>query len=248
VSKFLVGDIVRLNDEGLEVVYGSSYGLSHMKHLEMEVTSVSPPMTDTGDCVIQVDNLEIDQFLNLDVGFDLVKRGKTTTMYVTGTVIDMSADGKRIRLDDGEWYGAFTASMLSGILPGMTVGFDYADGKIGPSGKPYRNIRGKVTPATAGGSAPTHAPIVSNSSSSAPKYQEKVGEPILSNSRCIIRQNSLTNAVNLFKSYVDKPTFVDEKGFREIAENIIQIAELFEAYSSGDADEEEAKKELGITE
>ena len=66
-------------------------------------------------------------------------------MYITGFILDKSPDGKRIKLDDGKWYGAFAPTMIGSFGPGDSVGFDYADSaKLDSNGNPYRNIKGKV--------------------------------------------------------------------------------------------------------
>jgi len=253
MSKFVKGDIIKFNDSGLETVYGSSVGLAFHKNMEMEVTSISEPMTETGDCIITVNNLEVNQFLLLDEGFDLVRRGKTITMIsTTGNVIDKSADGKRIKLDtDGEWYGAFAASSLSHVMPGMAVNFkwDYSKNVSATTGQPYRNIKGAVllmgAPVAPVGAAKGPIPIHPISSVSSPSHaaMSKVGEPILTNSRCIIRQNSLTNAVN----YVENTNRWAEHPTTFSPQDVIEIAKIFEAYSSGDDDEKEVEKELLVS-
>ena len=66
--------------------------------------------------------------------------------------------------------------------------------------------------------------------SSPAKEESVVGAVKISRDRCIIRQNSITNAVNFLS------------GKKEVTpENVIDVARLFEAYSSGDLDEAEAE-------
>lgn len=165
-------------------------------------------------------------------------------MRIQGRVLEFRKDGKGIKLDTtGEMYSVFAAPALNGINIGDTVEFDYREGtsinKI--TGRPYLNITGKVNvlgasvhPATVGGSAPTPQYIPP------PPRIEKVGEPVLSNSRCIIRQNALTNAIKYFevaKSYGNEVPIS--------LELVVSFAKEFEAYTSGDADLEEVNKELG---
>ena len=64
--------------------------------------------------------------------------------------------------------------------------------------------------------------------------------PALHGDRAIVRQNSLTNAVNLCKEY-----FGDDVDVEQRATEVIRIARMFEAYSCGDLDMEEAKKMIG---
>lgn len=171
-------------------------------------------------------------------------------MHVTGFIQDKSPDGKRIKMDDGKWYGAFTSTMIGTCGPGDSVSFDYKDSaKLDQNGNPYRNIVGKVFPTT--GVAARPAPMGAPTTTPMPARIEKVGEPILSNSRCIIRQNALTNAVNYHKALMefcmDDPMKEEAKKHPErIVESILKAAELFEDYTSGDKDEEEAKRELGL--
>jgi hypothetical protein len=171
---------------------------------------------------------------------------------VSGTVIEVRKDGKGIKLDStGYMYGAFSASQLGGVAVGSQVSFDYTEGKPNPStGMPYLNIKGNVK--ILGGTAsliPTTA-FPSPSTPSYSKHPEKVGEPILSNSRCIIRQNAMKTAADILRDYASNFTseaflnFYDEE---EIYFNHIRrIAERIEAYTSGDEDEANAKKELDI--
>jgi len=69
-----VGDTVRLNDEGLEVCFGSVVGLAHMKTLDMKITFVdSESMTEPEETfVVQVDNEGINRFLISHWCFDIV--------------------------------------------------------------------------------------------------------------------------------------------------------------------------------
>ena len=71
-----VGDVVRLNDHGLEQIYGSTLGVAHMKTLEMRITQVddvSMTYPEPTFCV-KVDNPDIDCFLIDHVCFDIVRR------------------------------------------------------------------------------------------------------------------------------------------------------------------------------
>ena len=60
--------------------------------------------------------------------------------------------------------------------------------------------------------------------------------PALDGQRSIIRQNSVTNAVNLIGHY---DSF--DGNLMETAAQVIEVAKVFEAFSSGDMDEAEAE-------
>lgn len=64
--------------------------------------------------------------------------------------------------------------------------------------------------------------------------------PPLHGDRAIVRQNSLTNARELFCSCVLAVPEVPLEDFEKHAATIITIARIFEAYSAGDSDMKEA--------
>lgn len=61
--------------------------------------------------------------------------------------------------------------------------------------------------------------------------------PALHGDRAIVRQNSITNAT---KMVVDSVIQTDTADWEALAENVILIARMFEAYSCGDLDMEQA--------
>lgn len=72
-----VGDTVRLNDEGLEQIFGSrSRSLSHMKTLEMRIVHVDDESMTYPEptFIVEVDNPEINCFLIDHNCFDIVRR------------------------------------------------------------------------------------------------------------------------------------------------------------------------------
>lgn len=71
-----VGDVVRLNDEGLEQIFGRRTGLSHMKSLQMRITAVDDQSMTYPEptFIVKVDNPEINQYLIDNHCFDIVKR------------------------------------------------------------------------------------------------------------------------------------------------------------------------------
>lgn len=161
-------------------------------------------------------------------------------MRMQGTI--ERRDGKAIWIN-GERFSAFVEAMIEANV-GDYVDFEYTEKNgVGRTGNPvvYKNIKGKCTPAVVSGAhigTPYAASFSSASTAprlaAAPSYTPKAGEPVLSKDRLILRQNALTAAVNRCNtSHPDADTNF-----------IISMAKEFEAYTSGDADLEEAKKVL----
>lgn len=70
-----VGDTVVLNDEGLEICFGKTLGLAHMKSLRMKITFVDTQSMTAPEktYVVEVDNPEINCFLIYHSCFDIVE-------------------------------------------------------------------------------------------------------------------------------------------------------------------------------
>jgi hypothetical protein len=139
----------------------------------------------------------------------------------------------------GQKYGAYDPHKagIASLSPGDTITFKYdARGK-------YLNIKGRVETASGGHTPPPPPPP-------APKTRGRgfgtfpIGA--LDGQRSIVRQNSVTNAVNTFGHLVSAGAWseLSDDDFRSYAQKIIQIAKMFEAYSSGDLDEEEAEQAM----
>jgi hypothetical protein len=86
---------------------------------------------------------------------------------------------------------------------------------------------------------PTPPPSTSTTAPSKPSYGSPKVFPIpaLHGDRAIVRQNSISNAVKLITDSV-KPT--DKSNWESLANEAIEIARMFEAYSCGDLDMEQA--------
>lgn len=71
-----VGDIVRFNDHGLEQAFGSAFGKSFMKKLELRITKVDAESITYPEAtfVVEVDDPEINEFLIDHRCFDIVRR------------------------------------------------------------------------------------------------------------------------------------------------------------------------------
>lgn len=142
-------------------------------------------------------------------------------MSVTGVVKSVRKDRKGFQLEDGEWYSAFNASQLKDVERGNNVAFDV---KI--NGK-YKNIQGNVK-------------VTGNSGGTEESSDEVSGFPIAqtASSRAINRQNALTNAVTIVGKYGEV------EDVHEAADLIIEIAQKFEYYTTGDMDFDMAKEAL----
>ena len=131
---------------------------------------------------------------------------------ITGEVQAKAKTGKSIMVND-VWYGAFASATLDGVNKGDTVTFESVLDKTGK----YNNIKGKVEKGGGTAAAPTADGAF------------KVLKPSLDRDRCIIRQNALTNARELYCA-------IEEYSSMTAPSVIIGIAREFEAYTSGDLD------------
>lgn len=123
---------------------------------------------------------------------------------------------------NGERFGygwkkpAFTA--------GDEIDFQYTEGKYG------KDIDLNSVKMLKKGDGMTPALPAAPSAPARPAFAQKVFPiPLLHGDRAIVRQNSVTNATKLVIE-----TNGTEKSAEELAEQIINIARMFEAYSCGD--------------
>jgi len=141
-----------------------------------------------------------------------------------------NVDGKYITVN-GIKFSAFAPTQIK-CVPGENVTFEYVE-KPGMNkfGQPvvYKNVKGNVY--GKGGAGIQPAPTFSGGGLS---VASKVGEPILSKDRLILRQNALTAAVN----------FVNQNYDGAEPSTAIKVAKIFEAYTSGDADLKEVEDAL----
>ena len=132
-------------------------------------------------------------------------------------------------LIQGNKYGIYDPSEINmdSLRAGEEVRFEFNQ-----KGQ-YMNIDSKAGVQKTGNTGAA-TPQVSSATSGAVSSNSKAGFPVDKGhySRAIIRQNSLTNAVNaLGVAEVDPNTY---------ANNAISLARQFEAYSSGDLDESQS--------
>lgn len=161
-------------------------------------------------------------------------------------------EGKSIWIN-GERYSAYAEASIH-VDMGDEVQFVYVEKPATTArGTPivYKNIRGSVYPKSV-------RSIEANSSdltSVTPKVDSytppvvKPGDPGLHTQRCIIRQNALGAAVAATTSFGLFNVGEEDKltKFPDYASRIVEIARIFEAYTSGDSDFAEVMKELDRT-
>lgn len=70
-----IGDKVRFTDEGLEIVFGSKIGLSHLKKIISTIVRVDEESSTNDSEVfnVEVDNPEFNKYLLLDICFKKVE-------------------------------------------------------------------------------------------------------------------------------------------------------------------------------
>ena len=143
----------------------------------------------------------------------------------------------------GNWYSSFNA--FSGITKGDVVSFNFAE-----KGQ-WKNIKGPIEKVTgvAVGDA-TASPVSAQPSPASQElpphymiargYMNKVQMfpiPFDHPDRAIVRQNSLTNAVNLMSEFGTKGIVP-----KEAASQSLEIASIFENYSTGQLEMGEAER------
>jgi hypothetical protein len=160
-------------------------------------------------------------------------------MKVSGAIKAMRKDRKGFQLDNGEWYSAYRP-LPEALGQGVVVEFDFV------SKGQWKNINGSVQ--TVSGATSTHdasqAPEATGGGTKfAPQlpnhYQntnyasliKQFPLPFDHPDRAIVRQNSLTNAVNLLTSMGMDLTKV---GVDHMVDHVLEVAQKFEEYSTGD--------------
>ena len=142
-----------------------------------------------------------------------------------------------IKGDDGNWYKCgFTKPKCS---EGDTIDVNVKETDYGSEITDPKNI----TIVGGGGvSVPTTGTPSRSGGGGRTGYDRVFPVPALSPERAIIRQNALTNAREL---YVGTLTGKKETlALDDAAQHIIDIARIFEAYSTGDIDKAEAMAEV----
>jgi hypothetical protein len=141
---------------------------------------------------------------------------------VTGTVDATNDNYGKVNINvAGKWYST-KREWWKGNDPVVGDNVTFDDGGRNYI-KNYKVSSGAPAPASGGGSAPPR------------RYEKTFPIAALDPSRAINRQNALTNAVNFVTT-----TAVPEAS----PDDVIQVARLFEAYTTGDLDAEEAQAML----
>jgi len=158
-----------------------------------------------------------------------------------GVVEAVRKDDKGLMIA-GAWYSSFNA--FSGITKGDVVSFSFAE-----KGQ-WKNIKGpieKVTGIAVGSESVSQPSTTSATQQELPPhymiakgYMSKVQTfpiPVDHPDRAIVRQNSLTNAVNML---AHAKIFMGLDDASLMAEVTIEIATIFEKYSTGQLEMEAA--------
>lgn len=157
-------------------------------------------------------------------------------LNMSGVVEAVARSGKSLKIGDS-WYSAFAASSLNGAKAGDSVSFKYTVTE--KAGVTYNNIKGSVS-ITSDSPAASAASPAKASGGYAPKSARSFPVGPLDPERSIIRQNAMTQANNAMAAfYMDvdagSPTTIEA-----YAEQVIEVAKMFEAYAAGDTDMLEA--------
>jgi len=133
---------------------------------------------------------------------------------LSGSIVRVGANQKSFILAERDemWFGAYATDQLQGAGLGDTVQFSYDS--VEKNGRVFNNIKGNVVVLgkTAAASASSGTPA-----------------PSLSREWLILRQNSLTNAVNFTANNPNSDCTV---------EAVLATATAFVAWTSGEADAE----------
>jgi len=133
---------------------------------------------------------------------------------------------------NGEWFKCGFKNPR--VNAGDVVEFDFTEGAYG------KDVNMDSFKKSGGGAtAPAAAPARPAGGGGFGGRSNVFPIPPLDGQRAIVRQNSLTNAVQLMKDTVDK-----KLSYEKQAEAIIAVARMFEAYSCGDADLAVAKAKV----
>lgn len=130
---------------------------------------------------------------------------------------------------DGQWYKTGFKDPM--VKEGDTISFSYTEGTYG------KEIDLSTLKKTA--AAPAGAPAARPASGGGGYSRGVFPIPALDGQRSIIRQNALTNARELFQQGKKEVIMTEES-----ANTIIAMARLFESYTAGDLDMDEAKAEF----
>jgi hypothetical protein len=170
----------------------------------------------------------------------------------SGVIEARARNGKGLKIGE-DWYTAFKAAQVpEGIQKGDTVEFEYEE--VNRGGATFFNIKGDVKLVSSGGESKSSASSGGSRSSGNSRSGDGRGSidgdsyrkrsmkffpvPHDDVDLPIIRQNSLTQANSLVASLVKQENFDLPSDPFEAAELVVEIARIFEAYSTGQGDAE----------
>lgn len=170
-----------------------------------------------------------------------------------GVVEAVKRDNKALKIGDS-WYSSYRP--FSGISSGDVVSFSY---KVAGDQGQWKNINGAIELMNKSQGEPSQAPSSGPASQELPPhymiargYMNKVQVfpiPMDHPDRAIVRQNSLTNAVALLghqtSAMIRSDDLSELMSNNEYAQEAIKIAVIFEKYSTGQLEMEEAMKMIG---
>lgn len=144
-----------------------------------------------------------------------------------GYIKAVRRDGKGFQLGDGKWYTCNEKDLSA--KKGDEVEFNFVVNGI------YNNCKGSIKKVESATPSLMAKPTGSTFGRSFPVAA-------LAPERSIIRQNSLGHAVNVVMMIAGS----NSTSTSEVAEQVIEVARMFEAYSAGDLDVEIADKEVSM--
>jgi len=150
---------------------------------------------------------------------------------VEGTVSAVRKDRKGFQIDGDIWYSSFNALPMD-IGNGVKVKFGFVQ-----KGQ-WNNIKGGVDVLDAGsGVGAANSESRSTNPTKSGFMPKEFPVPQLHPDRSIIRQNALAHATKVVLAR-------GSDGMSMTIEQIIDVARMFEAYSTGDVEREEADKQM----
>lgn len=170
-------------------------------------------------------------------------------MEARGTVVQVSSKDVKtkfgmkqtfsFKLDNGTWYS--TSFKLPGVSVGDVVYFHYIEDKYGNQVDPSGIAKTGTVPLPPNGSA---TPTLKTYPTQPSGGKGVFPIPALDGQRAIVRQNALTNAreavIQLIVTCLNTEEQRRVKDY-ELANRIVDMARIFEAYSCGDSDMQEAQ-------
>lgn len=143
------------------------------------------------------------------------------------------------KLDNGNWYS--TAFKSPGVSVGDVVYFHYIEDKYGNQVDPSGIAKTGTAPLPASGAA---TPTLKTYPTQPSGGKGVFPIPALDGQRAIVRQNALTNARETVVQLIVNGSSGEEIGRAldvPVANRIVDMARIFEAYSCGDSDMQEAQ-------